>query len=183
MIKLINNQNPLAIFLMGPTSSGKTSLAISLYQQIKSKIVSVDSALIYRGMNIGTAKPSPKQLKEIPHRLIDIIDPSEYYSMANFYQDALEEMKKITASGYIPILVGGSMSYFRTLLKGLSPLPPANYELRMHIKRKSETLGKKFLYQQLQIIDPISANHIHPNDLYRISRALEVFFSFWNYFK
>lgn len=176
MIKQTKDCRPQAIFLMGPTASGKTALAIALYQQLPVEIISVDSALIYRSMNIGTAKPSAEELALAPHLLIDIRDPAESYSVADFRCDAINEMTRITAAGRIPLLVGGTILYFKALLEGLSPLPPADNEVRMHIECRAKILGWMALHRQLQQIDPIAAHRIHPNDSQRISRALEVFF-------
>lgn len=161
---------------MGPTASGKTALAITLRQYLPVEIISVDSALIYRGMNIGTAKPSADELALAPHRLIDIRDPAEPYSVADFCRDVLKEMAEITETGRIPLLVGGTMLYFKALLEGLSPLPPADPEVRAHIEREAEAVGWQSLHRKLQQTDPIAANRIHPNDSQRLSRALEVFF-------
>lgn len=161
---------------MGPTASGKTALAMALRQNLPVEIISVDSALIYRGMDIGTAKPGADELARAPHRLIDIRDPAEAYSAADFRRDALKEMAEITEAGRIPLLVGGTMLYFKALLEGLSPLPPADPEVRARIEREAETLGWQALHRQLQQLDPIAANRIHPNDPQRLSRALEVFF-------
>ncbi|MEI4259788.1 MAG: tRNA (adenosine(37)-N6)-dimethylallyltransferase MiaA [Candidatus Dasytiphilus stammeri] len=165
----------IAIFLMGPTASGKTELAIALRKFIPVDIISVDSALIYREMNIGTAKPSPEVLRYAPHRLVDIKDPSEYYSVANFCSEARAEMKNIYQKGNFPLLVGGSMLYFKALLEGLSPLPAADYITRKYIQQKADQKGWNYIYQKISIIDPISAKSIHPNDYHRLSRALEVF--------
>ncbi|MGX2957261.1 tRNA (adenosine(37)-N6)-dimethylallyltransferase MiaA [Ursidibacter arcticus] len=167
---------PLAIFLMGPTASGKTDLAIKLRQTLPVEVISVDSALIYKGMDIGTAKPNAKELELAPHRLIDILDPAESYSVANFREDALREMADITAQGKIPLLVGGTMLYYKGLLDGLSPLPSANAEIRADIESKAEKLGWASLHQELLKIDPTSAQRINPNDSQRINRALEVFY-------
>ncbi|MCX9562178.1 tRNA (adenosine(37)-N6)-dimethylallyltransferase MiaA, partial [Vibrio cholerae] len=166
---------PLALFLMGPTASGKTDLAIRLRQKYPVEIISVDSALIYRGMDIGTAKPDAQELALAPHRLIDILDPSEAYSAADFRRDALKEMADIVAQGKIPLLVGGTMLYFKALLEGLSPLPAADPVIRQQIELEAETLGWQALHDQLQQIDPVSAQRIHPNDPQRLSRALEVY--------
>ncbi|UDG79510.1 tRNA (adenosine(37)-N6)-dimethylallyltransferase MiaA [Candidatus Steffania adelgidicola] len=163
------------IFLMGPTASGKTALAMELSQHLPIDIISVDSAMIYRGMNIGTGKPITKELEWAPHHLIDIRDPTESYSVAEFRHDALNKISRIIEADRIPLLVGGTMLYFKALLDGLSPLPPADYGVRAHIKQTAKKLGWKVLYRQLQQIDPIAANRIHPNDLQRLSRALEVF--------
>ena len=167
---------PLAIFLMGPTASGKTDLAIQLRQQLPVEVISVDSALIYRGMDIGTAKPSKAELALAPHRLIDICDPAESYSAANFRTDALREMQEISAQGKIPLLVGGTMLYYKALLEGLSPLPSADEKVRSEIEAKAELIGWGGLHQELSKIDPISAQRINPNDSQRINRALEVFY-------
>ena len=167
---------PLAIFLMGPTASGKTDLAIQLRQQLPVEVISVDSALIYRGMDIGTAKPSKAELALAPHRLIDICDPAESYSAANFRTDALREMQEISAQGKIPLLVGGTMLYYKALLEGLSPLPSADEKVRSEIDAKAALIGWSGLHQELSKIDPISAQRINPNDSQRINRALEVFY-------
>ena len=171
-----SEQKPLAIFLMGPTASGKTDLAIQLRQQLPVEVISVDSALIYRGMDIGTAKPSKAELALAPHRLIDICDPAESYSAMNFRHDALREMRDITAQGKIPLLVGGTMLYYKALLEGLSPLPSADEKVRSEIEAKAALIGWGGLHQELTKIDPISAQRINPNDSQRINRALEVFY-------
>ncbi|CQI95139.1 tRNA (adenosine(37)-N6)-dimethylallyltransferase MiaA [Yersinia frederiksenii] len=171
-----NTALPPAIFIMGPTASGKTALSIALRQRLPVELVSVDSALIYRGMDIGTAKPSAEELALAPHRLIDIRDPAEAYSAADFRQDALKEMADITAAGRIPLLVGGTMLYFKALLDGLSPLPSADPLVRQRIEQQAAELGWEALHQQLAEIDPVAAARIHPNDPQRLSRALEVFF-------
>ncbi|CNG28962.1 tRNA (adenosine(37)-N6)-dimethylallyltransferase MiaA [Yersinia massiliensis] len=171
-----NTARPPAIFIMGPTASGKTALSIALRQRLPVELVSVDSALIYRGMDIGTAKPSAEELALAPHRLIDIRDPAEAYSAADFRQDALKEMADITAAGRIPLLVGGTMLYFKALLDGLSPLPSADPLVRQRIEQQAAELGWEALHQQLAEIDPVAAARIHPNDPQRLSRALEVFF-------
>ena len=170
------NKKPLAIFLMGPTASGKTDLAIALRQTLPVEVISVDSALIYKGMDIGTAKPSKAELALAPHRLIDILDPSESYSAMNFREDALREMADITASGRIPLLVGGTMLYYKALLEGLSPLPSADPVIRAEIEAKAEQIGWNGLHSELSAIDPIAGNRINPNDSQRINRALEVFY-------
>ena len=167
---------PLAIFLMGPTASGKTDLAIQLRQHLPVEVISVDSALIYRGMDIGTAKPTAEELALAPHRLIDICDPAESYSAANFRTDALREMQEISAQGKIPLLVGGTMLYYKALLEGLSPLPSADEKVRSEIEAKAALIGWAGLHQELSKIDPISAQRINPNDSQRINRALEVFY-------
>jgi tRNA dimethylallyltransferase len=171
-----SEHKPLAIFLMGPTASGKTDLAIQLRQQLPVEVISVDSALIYRGMDIGTAKPSKAELALAPHSLIDICDPAESYSAANFRTDALREMQEISAQGKIPLLVGGTMLYYKALLEGLSPLPSADEKVRSEIEAKATLIGWAGLHQELSKIDPISAQRINPNDSQRINRALEVFY-------
>ncbi|MBY8074971.1 tRNA (adenosine(37)-N6)-dimethylallyltransferase MiaA [Vibrio fluvialis] len=171
----MSTQLPLALFLMGPTASGKTDLAIRLRQKFPVEIISVDSALIYKGMDIGTAKPDQDELALAPHRLIDILDPSEAYSAADFRRDALREMQAIVDQGKIPLLVGGTMLYYKALLEGLSPLPAADPEIRQQIEQEAQQLGWAALHEQLRQIDPISAERIHPNDPQRLSRALEVY--------
>ncbi|MFA0088795.1 tRNA (adenosine(37)-N6)-dimethylallyltransferase MiaA [Vibrio sp. 10N.286.49.C2] len=166
---------PLVLFLMGPTASGKTELAIRLRQQYPVEIISVDSALIYKGMDIGTAKPDANELSLAPHRLIDILDPSEAYSAADFRRDALQEIARIHAEGKIPLLVGGTMLYFKALLQGLSPLPAANPDIRKQIEKEATEKGWQALHNELREIDPVSAERIHPNDPQRLSRALEVY--------
>ncbi|MDN3697489.1 MULTISPECIES: tRNA (adenosine(37)-N6)-dimethylallyltransferase MiaA [Vibrio] len=171
----MNQKLPLALFLMGPTASGKTDLAIRLRQKYPVEIISVDSALIYKGMDIGTAKPDDQELALAPHRLIDILDPSEAYSAADFRRDALEAMNDIVSEGKIPLLVGGTMLYYKALLEGLSPLPAANPEIRHQIEQQALENGWAALHDELKAIDPVSAERIHPNDPQRLSRALEVY--------
>lgn len=166
---------PKAIFLMGPTASGKTALAIALRQKLPVDLISVDSALIYRGMDIGTAKPDETEQSLAPHRLIDILDPTLPYSAADFRKDALKAMEEITAAGRIPLLVGGTMLYFKALLEGLSPLPSANPEIRAEIEKKAAEQGWEAIHQELASVDPVAAKRIHPNDPQRLSRALEVY--------
>ncbi|MYM61533.1 tRNA (adenosine(37)-N6)-dimethylallyltransferase MiaA [Vibrio sp. OCN044] len=166
---------PLALFLMGPTASGKTDLAIRLRKQFPVEIISVDSALIYKGMDIGTAKPTSDELLKAPHRLIDILEPTEAYSAADFRHDALNEMRIISQQGKIPLLVGGTMLYYKALLEGLSPLPAANVEIRQQIEQEALTHGWDVLHDQLKQIDSVAAERIHPNDPQRLSRALEVY--------
>ncbi|MBF7994769.1 MULTISPECIES: tRNA (adenosine(37)-N6)-dimethylallyltransferase MiaA [Rahnella] len=167
---------PPAIFIMGPTASGKTALAMSLMKHLPVELISVDSALIYRGMDIGTAKPTAEELAQAPHRLIDILDPTRAYSAADFRADALREMAEITSRNKIPLLVGGTMLYFKALLEGLSPLPPADPAVREHIEKQAAEQGWEALHSQLSEIDPVAAMRIHPNDPQRLSRALEVFY-------
>ncbi|MBA1377564.1 tRNA (adenosine(37)-N6)-dimethylallyltransferase MiaA [Pseudomonas brassicacearum] len=169
------SQLPPAIFLMGPTAAGKTDLAIELTKVLPCELISVDSALVYRGMDIGTAKPSKELLAEFPHRLIDILDPAEAYSAADFRRDALQAMADITARGKIPLLVGGTMLYYKALVDGLADMPAADPEVRAQIEEEAARLGWQVLHEQLAAIDPESAARIHPNDPQRLSRALEVY--------
>lgn len=166
---------PLAIALMGPTASGKTDLAVDLVERLPCDIVSVDSALVYRGMDIGTAKPGPEVLERAPHRLIDICDPSEAYSAARFCEDAERAMAEIRAAGRVPLLVGGTMLYFRALQQGLSPLPAADPAVRARLDEEAQSEGWAALHRRLATVDPQSARRIHPNDPQRIQRALEVY--------
>ncbi|AEV60600.1 tRNA (adenosine(37)-N6)-dimethylallyltransferase MiaA [Pseudomonas ogarae] len=169
------SQLPPAIFLMGPTAAGKTDLAIELTKVLPCELISVDSALVYRGMDIGTAKPSKALLAEFPHRLIDILDPAEAYSAADFRRDALQAMAEITARGKIPLLVGGTMLYYKALVEGLADMPAADPQVRAQIEEEAARLGWQALHEQLAVIDPESAARIHPNDPQRLSRALEVY--------
>jgi tRNA dimethylallyltransferase len=166
---------PPAIFIMGPTASGKTGLAVELYQHLPIELISVDSALVYQGMDIGTAKPDAKTLAQAPHHLIDIILPTAAYSAAQFRTDALGLMADITARGKIPVLVGGTMLYFKALQEGLSQLPEANQEVRAKIDAEAESLGWPAMHAKLAQIDPDSAARLQPNDMQRIQRALEVY--------
>ena len=168
-------QHPTVLFLMGPTASGKTALAIELAKRLPCDIISVDSALVYRGMDIGTAKPTAEEQVQAPHRLLDLIEPTEAYSAADFRRDALREIESIVAQGRIPLLVGGTMLYYKALLEGLSPLPAADPLIRQAIETEAAQIGWDALHQQLQHIDPVSAARIHPNDPQRLSRALEVY--------
>ncbi|HMM56704.1 MAG TPA: tRNA (adenosine(37)-N6)-dimethylallyltransferase MiaA [Rudaea sp.] len=165
---------PLAIFLMGPTASGKTALACELARRFPLDLISVDSALVYRGLNIGAAKPDAATLEEFPHRLIDIRDPAQAYSAAEFRADALREMKAITATGKIPLLVGGTGLYFRALQSGLSNLPEADAELRARLADEAAQLGWPALHARLRGFDAQAAERIGPDDAQRIQRALEV---------
>ncbi|OAT49353.1 tRNA delta(2)-isopentenylpyrophosphate transferase [Proteus hauseri ATCC 700826] len=175
MSEVNTQKKPKAIFLMGPTASGKTALAIALRQKLPVDIISVDSALIYRGMDIGTAKPDEKEQSLAPHRLIDILDPALPYSAADFRRDALKAMDEISSAGRIPLLVGGTMLYFKALLEGLSPLPSADPEIRAEIEKKAMKQGWEAIHRELSLVDPVAAQRIHPNDPQRLSRALEVY--------
>ena len=166
---------PPAIFLMGPTASGKTDVAVQLVQDLPCEIISVDSAMVYRGMDIGTAKPDAATQKIAPHRLIDIRDPAESYSAAEFAQDALREMCEISEEGKIPLLVGGTFLYYRALYDGLSPLPSADQELRDQLEAEAGRVGWAKMHQKLHEVDPEAAARIHPNDPQRIQRALEIY--------
>lgn len=166
---------PPAIFLMGPTASGKTAATIALNQAFPLEIISVDSALVYRGMDIGTAKPDSETLRQAPHHLIDLITPLEQYSAAQFSKDALALMHEATAQGRIPLLVGGTMLYFNALQHGLSQLPEADQHVRAEIEAEAAKLGWSAMHAQLAGIDPAVAAKIQPNDSQRIERALEVY--------
>jgi tRNA dimethylallyltransferase len=166
---------PQAIFLMGPTASGKTALAVELVENFNCEIISVDSALVYKGMDIGTAKPDAELQMRAPHRLINLIDPTEAYSAANFREDALREMADITAKGKVPLLVGGTMMYFKFLRDGAAQLPKADDAVRQHLLTQGEEFGWPYMHAKLAEIDPVSAERLKPMDSQRIQRALEVF--------
>lgn len=171
MNQALNN----VVFIMGPTASGKTALVTALHQQIPSEVISVDSALVYRDMNIGTAKPTAAEQEVTPHHLIDIRDAAQSYSAADFRNDALRLIAEIQHRGNIPILVGGTMLYFKALLEGISPLPEANAEIRAQLEREAHSRGWAALHDELARVDAIAAQRIHPNDPQRINRALEVY--------
>lgn len=160
---------------MGPTASGKTELAVQLAQKLDAEIISVDSALVYRGLDIGTAKPTMEERKGIPHHLIDILDPAEVYSTGRFRKSALQCMDEISRRGKVPILTGGTMLYFNTIFNGLASLPDANPTVRKKLDDELAEYGKEALHLRLEKIDPESAKRIHPNDPQRIQRALEVY--------
>ncbi len=160
---------------MGPTAAGKTDLAIALASKYPVEIISVDSALVYKGMDIGTAKPSPDVLKQYPHHLVDIAEPYQPYSAGQFREDALSLMADITSRGKIPLLVGGTMLYFRSLQYGLADMPSANTQIREKLDIEMQQLGVQALHDRLKEIDPISAKRIHINDPQRLQRALEVY--------
>ncbi len=166
---------PPAIFLMGPTASGKTGVAVELVQRLPVELISVDSALVFRDMNIGTAKPDAATLARAPHHLIDIINPTEAYSAAAFRHDALRLMANITARGKIPLLVGGTMLYFKALREGLSPLPQADAALRAKLDAEIAQHGIEHLHARLAEVDPETAARLHSTDTQRIQRAMEIY--------
>ena len=164
-----------AIFLMGPTASGKTGAAVELVSKLPVELISVDSALVYRDMNIGTAKPGAEILAKAPHHLINIIDPTSAYSAAQFRTDALRLMAEITARGKVPVLVGGTMLYFKALQGGLSGLPEANPDVRARLDARAALIGWPAMHEKLFLVDSETAARLQPNDAQRIQRALEVF--------
>lgn len=166
---------PPAIFIMGPTASGKTALAFEFFDRLNCELISVDSALVYKGMDIGTAKPTAEEQTKYPHHLIDIRDPAEPYSAADFREDALKLMADITARGKIPVLVGGTMMYFKFLLEGAANLPVADEKIREHIEQLVEEHGKQHIHKLLAEVDPESAQRLNPNDPQRVQRAYEVY--------
>ncbi len=168
------DHRPLAVFLMGPTASGKTALACRLAERFDVDLVSVDSALVYRGMDIGTAKPDAATLARFPHRLVDIRDPAEAYSAADFRNDALGAMRQAVAGRRLPLLVGGTGLYFRALQQGLSPLPEADAGIRRRLSAEAEAHGWPALHARLARLDPVAGARIRPRDAQRIQRALEV---------
>jgi tRNA dimethylallyltransferase len=169
------SEKPPAIFVMGPTASGKTGLAIALQDHFPVELINVDSAQVYRQLDIGSAKPNLATLKKAPHHLIDIRDPLDAYSAADFLADATAVMAEITARGKIPLLVGGTMLYFKVLLEGLSQMPEANPDIRDKIQQQADSEGWPTVYKQLQEVDPETAAGLHPNHSQRIQRALEVY--------
>lgn len=175
MSSTLPKKQPPVICLMGPTASGKTALAMALYDNLPCDIVSVDSALIYRDMDIGTAKPTLDELAQYPHRLINIRDAAESYSAADFCHDALAQIEEIRSNNRIPLLVGGTMMYFKSLIEGISPLPEANKSIRKAIEEEAAEKGWSHMHALLMACDEASALRIHPNDPQRLTRALEVF--------
>jgi tRNA dimethylallyltransferase len=163
------------IFLMGPTATGKTNIAAELFKRFPIELISVDSALVYRGMDIGTAKPSREFLNNAPHRLIDICEPDETYSAARFRNDALLAIDEIHSKNRTPLLVGGTGLYFRALESGISDLPDADAEIRQRLESEARDIGWQAMHDRLAEIDPVSAERIHPNDPQRIQRALEIY--------
>jgi tRNA dimethylallyltransferase len=168
------HEKPQAIAIMGPTASGKTAAALEIAAHIPSEIISVDSALVYRGMDIGTAKPSTVERASVPHHLIDIIDPADSYSAMQFRHDALVLIEEIKARGKLPLLVGGTMLYVKALRNGLDVLPQANGELRAKLDREAATIGVPAMHAKLAALDPDTAARLKPNDSQRIQRALEI---------
>lgn len=160
--------------IMGPTACGKTAAALEVATRIACEIISVDSALIYRGMDIGSAKPDPTELAAVPHHLIDIIDPAQSYSVAQFRSDVLRLVEQIRARGRVPLLVGGTMMYFKVLTDGLGDLPPADPVIRARLDAEIAAHGITHLHQRLALLDPITAQRLPPGDTQRIQRALEV---------
>lgn len=168
-------RKPLAVFIMGPTASGKTDLAVALQEALGGDIISVDSAMVYRGLDIGSAKPDAQLLARAPHQLIDIREPQESYSAAEFRADALAAMDASHAAGRVPLLVGGTMLYFRSLQEGLAEMPASDAEVRAELERQWQQQGAQSLYQRLQAVDPQAAEGIHPHNRQRLLRALEVY--------
>lgn len=166
---------PPAVFLMGPTASGKTDLAMALREDLPFELISVDSGMVYRGMDIGTAKPTPDELARAPHRLIDIREPEEPYSAADFVRDTLKAMAEITAQGKIPLLVGGTMLYFKALRDGLADMPEGDAAIREQILQQAMQEGWPAIHAQLAQVDPVTAARLTPNDSQRLQRALEVY--------
>jgi len=166
---------PVAVAIMGPTASGKTAAALSIARDIPSEIVSVDSALVYREMDIGTAKPTPEELASVPHHLIDILDPKDTYSVAQFRLDTIRLVGEIAARGRLPLLVGGTMLYFKGLKDGLDDLPTGDAALRARIEDDAARLGWPALHARLAAVDPVTAARLAPNDAQRINRALEIY--------
>ncbi len=167
--------SPIAVFIMGPTATGKTDLALAIYDGLPSELTSVDSALVYRSMDIGTAKPDADTLRRYPHHLIDIIDPAEVYSAGQFRDDALRLMQQAGEQQKTPVLVGGTMLYFNTLQKGIAKMPEVDVAVKQAIELEAKTGGLQVLHDRLKKVDAVSAERIHPNDPQRIKRALEVY--------
>ena len=165
---------PMAVAIMGPTASGKTAAALAIAKEYPVEIISVDSALVYREMDIGTAKPSPEELASVPHHLIDIIDPLDAYSVMQFRDDAIRLVAEIAARGKLPLLVGGTMMYFKGLADGLDDLPTADAEVRARIDAEAARIGWPGMHAKLQTLDPVTAARLAPNDAQRINRALEI---------
>ena len=169
-----DTKKPMAVAIMGPTASGKTASALRIAQTRPCEIISVDSALVYRGMDIGTAKPAPEELAAVPHHLIDILDPREAYSVAQFRDDTIRLVGEITARGKLPLLVGGTMMYFKGLVDGLDDLPTADAGVRAALDAEAARIGWPGMHQKLHAVDPVTAARLAPNDAQRINRALEI---------
>ncbi|EKU83139.1 tRNA (adenosine(37)-N6)-dimethylallyltransferase MiaA [Massilia timonae] len=173
---MMNETNkPMAVAIMGPTASGKTAAALRIAQTRPVEIISVDSALVYREMDIGTAKPTPDELAAVPHHLIDILDPLEAYSVAQFRDDTIRLVGEITARGKLPLLVGGTMMYFKGLVDGLDDLPTADAGVRAALDAEAARIGWPGMHEKLRAVDPVTAARLAPNDAQRINRALEIF--------
>jgi tRNA dimethylallyltransferase len=171
---MTEHQKPLAVAIMGPTASGKTAAALAIARALPVEIISVDSALVYRGMDIGTAKPSAAELAAAPHHLIDILDPKDSYSVAQFRNDAIRLVAEIGACGRLPLLVGGTMLYFKGLNDGLDDLPTADAALRVRLDAEAARIGWPGMHAKLRALDPVTADRLAPNDAQRINRALEI---------
>ncbi len=167
--------SPFAVFVMGPTATGKTDLAIAIHEAFEAEIISVDSAMVYRQMAIGSARPDPETLRRAPHHLIDFIDPADHYSAGEFRDDALRLMERFTRAARVPVLAGGTMLYFKALQEGIAALPKVAVQIRHKIEQEYREGGLAGLYARLQRVDPESASRLHPNDTQRIKRALEIF--------
>jgi tRNA dimethylallyltransferase len=168
------SSKPMAVAIMGPTASGKTAAALAIARHMPVEIISVDSALVYRGMDIGTAKPSLEELASAPHHLIDIIDPLDAYSVAQFRADTLRLVGEIAGRGRLPLLVGGTMMYFKGLVDGLDDLPTADAQLRIELDEEAARIGWPAMHEKLRAVDPVTAGRLAPNDAQRINRALEI---------
>jgi len=164
-----------ALVILGPTASGKTSLALNLARHLKIEIISLDSALIYKGMDIGTAKPTMAELNSVPHHLIDICDPAQSYSAANFREDCIRLVDEISARGALPVICGGTMMYYKSLVDGLSPLPQTDPKVREKIAKEASVYGWPKMHERLKEVDPVSFSKLNPNDKQRVSRALEIY--------
>ncbi|HWT71607.1 MAG TPA: tRNA (adenosine(37)-N6)-dimethylallyltransferase MiaA [Oxalicibacterium sp.] len=171
---MTSSRKPFAVAIMGPTASGKTAAALEIAQHIPSEIISVDSALVYRGMDIGTAKPTAEEQTRVPHHLIDILDPLDAYSVMQFRQDAIRLVDEIAARGKLPLLVGGTMLYFKGLKDGLDDLPQADANIRAALDAEEAQHGTPAMHAQLKRVDPVTAARLKPNDSQRIQRALEI---------
>lgn len=171
----MRTNRPLAVAIMGPTASGKTAAALEVARHIPAEIISVDSALVYRGMDVGTAKPSPEERAQVPHHLIDILDPAQSYSVMQFREDALRLVQEIAGRGRLPLLVGGTMLYFKGLRDGLDSLPQPEPALRARLENETRESGAPAMHARLAEVDPITAQRLNPNDSQRIQRALEIY--------